>query len=149
LGLTLCDINTGRKIAANSQTDLKFPPLYGVRNLSHTSNGRPIMGVTSDWGTMLSSYYLRDLTGAQAADLLNTIIHEAIHYTYPYNDDRQKEDDNAVEQQPLRTLTEFKTSGFIDGRRWPDISAHIEYVPIKNDRTKVLDCPVALPGLTP
>jgi hypothetical protein len=25
----------------------------------------------------------------------------------------------------------------------------IEYVPIKHDRIKVLDCPVALPGLTP
>jgi hypothetical protein len=55
----------------------------------------------------------------------------------------------AVEQPPLRTLTHFKTSGFIDGRRWPDIGAQIEYVPIKHDRIKVLDCPVALPGLTP
>jgi hypothetical protein len=55
----------------------------------------------------------------------------------------------AAEEPPLRTLTDFKTSGFIDGRRWPDISAHIEYVPIRHDRAKVLDCPVALPGLTP
>jgi hypothetical protein len=114
LGLTLCDINTGRRIAANSQTDLKFPPLYGVRNLSHTSNGRPIMGVTSDWGTMLSSYYLRDLTGAQAADLLNTIIHEAIHYTYPYNDDRQKEDDNKGTGYPYDEAARRTTQQLID-----------------------------------
>jgi hypothetical protein len=55
----------------------------------------------------------------------------------------------APEQPPLSRLADFKTSGFIDGRRWPDLSAHIEYVPIRHDRTKVLDCPVALPGLTP
>jgi hypothetical protein len=51
-------------------------------------------------------------------------------------------------EPPWRQLTDFATSGFIHGRLWPDINAHIDYVPIKHDRVKMLDCPVALPGLT-
>jgi hypothetical protein len=55
----------------------------------------------------------------------------------------------AAEQPPFKTLTDFKTAGFIDMRFWPDIGTRIEYVPVRHDRAKVLDCPVSLRGLTP
>jgi hypothetical protein len=39
-------------------------------------------------GTILSDYYQQQLTDAQAAELLDTIIHESIHYTLPPTDPR-------------------------------------------------------------
>jgi len=48
---------------------------------------------------------------------------------------------------PFEHVTGFRTEGFIDLRFWPDISRHIDYAPISNDRQKVLDCPMAVRGL--
>lgn len=94
-GLTQCDIDTARQIAADSQTDLSFPNSYGSEDLGHTPNGRRITGLTiPQYGTILSSFYQQKLTDTQAAELLNTVVHESIHYTYLYNDPRQIENDN-------------------------------------------------------
>ena len=48
---------------------------------------------------------------------------------------------------PFEHVTGFRTDGFIDLRFWPDITRHIGYAPILNDREKALDCPLALRGL--
>jgi hypothetical protein len=48
---------------------------------------------------------------------------------------------------PFKAIAEFKTSGFIDPRHWPDAKKGIEYVAIQKDRMKMLDCPIALHGL--
>lgn len=94
LGLTQCDIDTARHIAADTQTDLSFPDSYGSQNLGRTPKGRRITALTSPhYGTILSDYYQQVLSDAQAAELLDTIIHESIHYSYDYNDARQIEND--------------------------------------------------------
>jgi uncharacterized protein RhaS with RHS repeats len=94
-GLTQCDIDTARQIAADSQSDLSFPNSYGSEDLGHTPNGRRITGLTiPHFGTILSDYYQQTLADAQAAELLNTVIHESIHYSYDYNDPRQIENDS-------------------------------------------------------
>jgi hypothetical protein len=48
---------------------------------------------------------------------------------------------------PFRQLKEFKGTGFIDRRSWPDLSKRVDYVPVQSDRTKKLDCPVFLHGM--
>jgi hypothetical protein len=48
---------------------------------------------------------------------------------------------------PFRLLTDFKGTGFVHRRFWPDITKRVEYVPVQFDRTKQLDCPVFLRGL--
>jgi hypothetical protein len=65
-------------------------------DLGYTSPGhRRVAGLTLPGvGTILSNYYQQVLTNQQAAELLNTIIHEAVHYTLDINDPRQ--DDNAA-----------------------------------------------------
>jgi hypothetical protein len=55
----------------------------------------------------------------------------------------------ASEGVPFKKLTNFRTTGFVDLRFWPDTKTVIAYVPIQNDRKKLLDCPVLLRGLTP
>ena len=53
----------------------------------------------------------------------------------------------AGKSPPFEELTGLRTTGFIDLRFWPDLDKKIEYVPVQNDRAKVLDCPVSLRGL--
>lgn len=48
---------------------------------------------------------------------------------------------------PFKQLKSFETSGFIDFRLFPDIDAHIDYVPLYGNQWKQLDCPVFLPGI--
>jgi hypothetical protein len=55
----------------------------------------------------------------------------------------------ASEGVPFKKLTNFRTTGFVDLRFWPSTKTGIEYVPVKNDRKKMLDCPVLLRGLNP
>jgi hypothetical protein len=86
-GLTQCDIDIAREIAENTQPDLTFPDQYGIADFGKNA------GVTiPGYGTSLNSAYLNRLSDTKANDLLNTIIHEGIHYSYPANDWRQKED---------------------------------------------------------
>jgi RHS repeat-associated protein len=115
LGLTQCDIDTARAIAAaaglqlSSGVPLAFPDSYGSMDLGYTSPGhRRIVGLTLPGvGTILSNYYLQTLTDQQAADLLNTIIHEAVHYTLPVDDPRQ--DDNAAVGYPYSEANRLTT----------------------------------------
>jgi RHS repeat-associated protein len=101
-GLTQCDIDVARYIAgkANLQlsigTPLLFPESYGVGYLAPEINRRPIRARTiPGQGTRLSDYYLQVLSYAQATELLNTIVHEAVHYTLPPNDPLQSDDPGA------------------------------------------------------
>ena len=119
LGLTQCDIDTARAIAAaaglqtNSGTPLKFPDSYGSQDLGYTSPGhRKVVGLTMPGvGTILSDYYQQTLTDQQAADLLNTIIHEAVHYSLPIDDPRQ--DDNAAVGYPYSEAKRLTTKSLI------------------------------------
>jgi hypothetical protein len=114
LGLTQCDIDTARQIASDSQSDLSFPDSYGSQYLGQTSNGRRITGLTIPrFGTILSDYYQQILTNAQAAELLNTIIHEAIHYSYDYNDHRQIENDSEGTGYPYSEADRRTTKSLI------------------------------------
>ena len=83
LGLTLFDIQVARQIASESQSDLNFPPGYATGPLADVK-GHPVAAITLyGTGTILNSYYLNELSDQKAAELLDTLIHEAIHYTYP------------------------------------------------------------------
>ena len=62
-------------------------------------------------GTILSDYYQQALTDQQAADLLNTIIHEAVHYSLPIDDPRQ--DDNAAVGYPYSEAKRLTTKSLI------------------------------------
>jgi hypothetical protein len=48
---------------------------------------------------------------------------------------------------PFQVLTGFETSGFLDLRFFPDVSKHIDFVPLRTSQHKLLDCPVRLHGL--
>jgi hypothetical protein len=87
LGLTQRDIEAALLIAEQIQTDLIFPDHIAVQPLAPPMVGLTLNGV----GTAIDVRYLKKLTDAQACELLNTIIHEAIHYTLPSNDARQKD----------------------------------------------------------
>lgn len=98
-GLNQCDIDVARATAANADLHLDtgqsftFPDSYGVGYIRSDTPGRITRAVTNAYGTRLSDYYLQNLTNAQAAELLNTIIHEGVHRTLPLDDPRQP--DNA------------------------------------------------------
>lgn len=90
--MTQYDINVARELAVESQLDLNFPDSYKVMDLGHTNDGGEIVGNTLPGvGTQLDDQYLNPLTDPEAAELLNTIIHEAIHYNLPINDPRQQD----------------------------------------------------------
>jgi hypothetical protein len=90
LGLTQRDIDVARQIAIVSQPDLKFPDSYKVMDLGYAEDGGVIVGNTIPGvGTQLDNQYLKPLNNSQAAELLNTIIHEAVHYTLDPKDNRQ------------------------------------------------------------
>ena len=102
LGLTQCDIDVARYIAANANLQLStgapllFPPSYGGGYLAPDENGRTLRARTiPGQGTRLSDYYLQVLSYAQATELLNTIVHEGVHYTLPPNDPLQSDDPGA------------------------------------------------------
>jgi hypothetical protein len=119
LGLTQCDIDTARAIAAAAQLQLSsgeplmLPDSYGSMNLGYTSPGhRRITGLTIPGvGTILSNYYQQVLNNQQAAELLDTIIHEAVHYTLDINDPRQ--DDNAAIGFPYSEASRLTTKSLI------------------------------------
>ena len=96
LGLTQCDIDVAKLIAMSAHLRLSsgealaYPSSYGDLGLVYDDQGRLILGDTiPGYGTGLSSLYQAALSNPQAADLLNTIIHEAVHWTLPANDPRQ------------------------------------------------------------
>ena len=90
-----------------------FPNSYGSMNLGYTSPGhRRVAGLTLPGvGTILSDYYQQVLNNQQAAELLNTIIHEAVHYTLPVDDLLQ--DDNAAVGFPYSEANRLTTKSLI------------------------------------
>jgi adenylosuccinate synthase len=92
LGLTQRDIDVGRVIAMQSQGDLVFPDHYKVMDLGKTDDGGEIVGNTLPGiGTQLDDQYLKNLKDSEAAELLNTIIHEAVHYKLDLHDPLQQD----------------------------------------------------------
>ena len=85
LGLTQADIDAAFLIAEETQTDLIFPDYIAVQPLRSPMVGLTLNGV----GTAIDVRYLKKLTDAQACELLDTIIHEAVHWTLPVHDPRQ------------------------------------------------------------
>lgn len=93
LGLTQYDIDVARRIAAGTQADLNFPESYKILDLGKTEDGGEILGYTLPGvGTQLDDQYLKPLTNAQAAGLLDTVIHEAVHFSLDLYDKRQKDE---------------------------------------------------------
>jgi RHS repeat-associated protein len=89
-GLTLDDVNIGRDIANNAIWEYNFPKTYGFDDMNPGEQAWTLPGL----GTYLNSDYLGTLTDAEAAELLDTLIHEAIHYTLDRRDPNQKENDD-------------------------------------------------------
>lgn len=106
-GLTQNDIDVARAIAKETQPDLRFPDNYATENL-----GEIAAKTLPQVETVLNSKYLLPLSNKEAADLLDTIIHEAVHYSYPLNDSRQIENDRtrtgyAYDQAKQRTTKDL------------------------------------------
>ena len=96
LGLTQRDIDVARVIAMQSQSDLVFPDHYVVTDLGTTEDGGEVVGNTLPGvGTQLDDKYLKKLNNSEAAELLDTIIHEAVHNTLDPNDPLQKDGDRS------------------------------------------------------
>jgi RHS repeat-associated protein len=120
LGLTQCDIDTAKALAmaaqlqTNAGETLQYPDSYVMANLGYTDPGhRRVTGQTLPGvGTRLSNYYLQVLTDRQAAELLDTIIHESVHYTLPIDDPRQ--DDNAAVGYPYSEAKRLTTKDLVN-----------------------------------
>ncbi|PPD47036.1 MAG: hypothetical protein CTY16_08140 [Methylobacter sp.] len=121
LGLTQRDIDTARQLAIETQPDMKFPEQYGSRDLGNTEDGRRITGLTlppdnsgKGGGTILDDIYQKDLSNKQAVELLDTIIHEADHYSNKRGDPKQNDDngtghayDEATRRTTKKLIEEF------------------------------------------
>lgn len=101
---------------------MKFPDQNGCRDLGYykTKKGkkRRITGTTlppnpitgHPGGTILDDFYQQKLKDDQAAELLNTIIHEGDHFTQPYGDPKQFDDQgigHAYDEADRRTTPEL------------------------------------------
>jgi len=82
-GRTPHDIEVARKIAVETQRDLKFPETYGQADLGYPAITIVGDGHEAPLGTILDSHYYGELKDSEAADLLDTIIHEAVHFSFP------------------------------------------------------------------
>lgn len=59
-------------------------------DLGKTDDGGEILGNTIPrLGTQLDNQYLKPLSNSEAAGLLDTVIHEAVHFGLDQNDPRQ------------------------------------------------------------
>jgi RHS repeat-associated protein len=121
LGLTQYDIDVARQIAIETQPDMKFPEQYGSTDLGNTEDGRRITGLTlppddngKGGGTILDDIYQKNLSDKQAGELLDTIIHEADHYSNRRGDPKQNDDngkghayDEAARRTTKKLIEEF------------------------------------------
>jgi len=110
LGLTQNDINVAKAIAKETQPDLNFPENYTIIDLPRKIDGQTWPQVE----IQLDIRYLNELTNEEAAQLLDTIIHESIHYTYPYDDKRQEENDTTRTGYPYKEAARRTTKKLID-----------------------------------
>lgn len=79
-GLPRRDIDIAVRLIKETQADLRFPA-----NVEPSMNGGKHVGTYSWWTDTikLDRRYSGNLTDAEAADLLDTIIHEALHANDP------------------------------------------------------------------
>jgi hypothetical protein len=125
LGLTKCDIYVAKTIAMAASLQittgefLAYPDEYVMADLGYTEVGhRRITGRTlAGVGTRLSNYYLQALTDKQADELLDTIIHEAVHYTLPLLDPRQPDDDGGYPYSEAKRLTTTALKNLLNQER--------------------------------
>ncbi|WP_150050491.1 hypothetical protein [Methylomonas rhizoryzae] len=101
-------------------------------NLSFT----PAVYTWASWAGFLEA----DLNG----NVLDLTIFQGTHRQLPAKMELELDFSNAQAVQ----LKSFKATGFIDFKKWPDTDNWIEYVPLKGDQTKQLNCPVFLPGIS-
>lgn len=92
-GETQCDIDTAFEVAKESNPDMHFgagPPIVDIpaddvrlaySNLINQGSSKNIAG--RDGRIHLNQLYLADLDLATAIDLLDTILHEGLHFTRP------------------------------------------------------------------
>ena len=111
LGLTQYDINVARELAIETQADLSFPDGYKIMDLGKTEDGGEIHGNTIPGvGTQLDDRYLKPLTDSEAAELLDTVVHEAVHFSLDRHDPRQadgKRSGYPYDQAKKRTTKEL------------------------------------------
>jgi RHS repeat-associated protein len=110
LGLTQNDIDVAKAIAKETQPDLSFPEEYNIVDLLGKTDGATWPQVE----VRLDERYIGEFTDQDAGQLLNTIIHESIHYTYSYFDERQKEDDATRKGYPYREADRRTTKRLIN-----------------------------------
>lgn len=96
----------------------------------------PAVYTWASWAGFLDA----DLNG----NVLDLIIFQGTHRQLPAKMELELDFSNAQSVQ----LKSFKATGFIDFKKWPDTDNRIEYVPLKADQAKQLNCPVFLPGIT-
>jgi RHS repeat-associated protein len=109
-GLTPYDIDVARRIAIEAYgPELKFPDRYGSSDLIGDNGGYTIYGSY----TTLNRFYSGKLSDKEAAGLLNTIIHEAIHWTYPPGDSRNTESDTLHTGYPYSQAATLTTKKLI------------------------------------
>lgn len=105
LGLTELDVTIALQLARDTQKDMKFPEEgYNYADLGKDPYGNKIVGVTDlalaeqqknkdidflIYPTTLDGHYLNNLSQKEAIDLLDTIIHEGVHYTLDRDDINQ------------------------------------------------------------
>ncbi len=126
LGLMQEDIDTAIALARSTQTDLSFPAdnQYYVTPASDMgispATGKPPSAYTDPSGTYLNAdKYLPILNDKQATDLLDTIIHEGIHWWLSPWDPRQ-EDDNGngyPYQETKRRMTKDLINEYLKMRK--------------------------------
>ncbi len=121
LGLTQKDIDIALQLAKETQKDMKFPDQYGCRDLGYyktkKSKKRRITGMTlppddegKGGGTILDDFYQKDLKDKEAAELLDTIIHEGDHYSNKRGNPKQIDDEgtgHAYDEAARRTTQEL------------------------------------------
>lgn|GEM_PF-3355954 len=110
-GLTRIDVEIATWLASATQTDLNYPEQILVTDLSEY--GSDVVGATRPGVSIrVDDRYDQPLSENQANDLLDTVIHESVHYTYPKNDFEHQLDFNGrgfpYEEALRRTTRELK-----------------------------------------
>ena len=99
-GRTAHDVEVARRIASATQLDLRFPSAIGMVDFGKSTMLKALYevdentaGLTNPGQTILVSYrfYNGELDDDQAAELLDTVIHEGVHYSLPIGDEKQIE----------------------------------------------------------
>lgn len=118
LGLTQCDIDIACRMIrahlegapigdARGQHRYEFPSDDLISTPSrmplHEATKKPASGYTHPAnGIFLHPKYLGELSDGQALDLLDTLVHEGVHWSLPWNDPRQNDASGSRSAFPYR-----------------------------------------------